>query len=449
METSLTSRGYTVLKSELALEVIKDIREELTVSPKISKDYAFGPTPKYSLYLESESKFYLPKSFGLKKFGMPKQNKLPDSEKLDESINFNGVLREEQFEPVKKLLDACLDPSQMGGILNVYCGGGKTTMALYVAVELGFKTLIVVHKDFLLEQWKERIKQFIPNSKIGLIKAKELDIVGKDIVIASLQSLSMKDYPKGTFSSFGTVIVDEVHHTSAEVFSKALSKICFTYTIGLTATVTRKDGLSKVFQWYLGKIVHKAQKRKDDAYFHVLEYYSEDSEYSDLPTICNGKLNMSRMINNICFFEPRNKFIVVNIKQVLTKEPKRKILLLSDRRDHLSILQKMLVLNGFDVGLYMGGMKQSVLTECASKQIILATYSIASEGYDQPGLDTLILASPKSDIVQSVGRILRDKAADRKHVPLVVDILDTFSIFNNQGKKRIDYYEKCSWQQYK
>ena len=81
-------------------------------------------------------------------------------------------------------------------------------MALSIAVSLGRKTLIVVHKDFLLEQWKERIEQFIPSARVGLIKAKVVDTDDKDIVLASLQSLSMKEYAPETFESFGTLVAD-------------------------------------------------------------------------------------------------------------------------------------------------------------------------------------------------------------------------------------------------
>jgi len=72
----------------------------------------------------------------------------------------------------------------------------------------------------------------------------------------------------------------------------------------------------------------------------------------------------------------------------------------------------------------------------------LATYAIASEGYDQKGLDTILLASPKSDVVQSVGRILREKEGERQHVPLVIDIVDMFSLFKGQGHKRAVFYRQ-------
>lgn len=439
----ISARGYYVTKSDLKPHEIAAIKTELTVSPFTAVDFQQKPA-YFKLFQESETKLYMPKYYGLKKFGTPDAIKLHDGEDID--ITFDGKLRQEQEEPVKKMLDACKNPRMMGGILNVFCGGGKTTMALYIACQLAKKTMIIVHKDFLLNQWKERIEQFVPRARIGLIKGKVVDVDDKDIVLASLQSLSMKDYEDDVFDTFGCVIIDEVHHTSAEVFSQALKKVNFKYSIGLSATVKRKDGLSKVFMWYLGDIVYKSTKRKDTVRVIVKEYYDPDPTYSKEHTIFNDKPNMSKMINNICAYQPRNEIITKLLKDILEKEPERKVIILSDRRNHLDALNASFATKGIDSGLYYGGLKQEVLQETEKKQVILATFAIASEGYDQKGLDTLILASPKSDIVQSVGRILRDKEHERKHVPLIVDVIDMFSIFEKQGGKRIKYYQSCGYE---
>jgi superfamily II DNA or RNA helicase len=374
----------------------------------------------------------------LQKFGPPSIDKRSGGDVIQ--VRFEGDLRPEQVPAVDAVLSACHDDTKTGGILNVFCGGGKTTMALNILAQLGRKTMIVVHKDFLLNQWRERIEQFLPHARVGLIKAKVVDIDDKDIVIASLQSLAMKSYPVELFSSFGTLIVDEVHHTSAEVFSQALKKTVFKYTIGLSATVQRKDGLSKVFTWFLGDIVYKSTKRVDTVQVSVKEYYHSAQSYCKEHMIGTDKLNTARMINNICAFGPRTQLILDMLYKILEKEPHRKVLILSDRRSHLQEMYEKLNADAKSVGLYMGGMKQGALEECEAKQIILATFAIASEGYDQRGLDTLVLASPKSDIVQSVGRILRDKPHERKHTPLVLDIIDCFSIFEKQGNKRVKYY---------
>lgn len=437
--TTLSCRGYAITKEEFDDKTLETFRNELTVTPIVNSEYDFTTKPvSFKLFLESTSKLYLPKYYGIKKFGPPLHIK-HKSERID--VKFHGELRPEQIEPANNVLEACLDPNKQGGVLNLFCGGGKTTISLWVVSKIGRKTLVVVHKDFLLQQWKERVQQFLPSARIGLIKAKTIDIENKDIVIASLQSLAMKEYDEKLFKGFGLSIIDEVHHTSAEVFSQALKKINFEYSIGLSATIRRKDGLSKIFMWYLGDVVFRACKREDTVNVLFKEYYDPNPYYSK-ECFVYGKLNIAKMINNVCEYFPRTEYLTSILQSILEKEPNRKVLILSDRRNHLQTMYDYFRRLGLDCGIYIGGMKQQTLIECENKQIILATFAIASEGYDQKGLDTLILASPKSDVVQSVGRILRDKEHERKHIPMIIDIVDMFSIFERQGLKRLAFYKK-------
>jgi len=323
----------------------------------------------------------------------------------------------------------------------------NTALSLYIISKLQKKTLVIVHKDFLLKQWRERIEQFLPGARVGIIKAKVIDIEDKDIVVGSLQSLSMKEYDKGTFDDFGLMICDEVHNFAAEVFSRALQKINCRYSLGLSATMTRKDGLSKVFKWHLGDIVYKNKKKKiDEVNVICYEYFENNEKYSNEVLMFNGKPNMARMINNICDYEPRIDKIVNIIKNIKNKE-NRNILLLSDRRNHLKeIKNKLNELGIGNPGYYVGGMKHHELKKSENEcDILLGTFSMASEGMDIPKLDTIILSSPKSDIIQSVGRILRKKPEDRIYVPLIIDINDMFSMFLNQNKKREKYYNKCKY----
>ena len=350
----------------------------------------------------------------------------------------------------------------------------NTVLAIHCICELKQKALIVVHKDFLLKQWKERIEEFASREasiasqtsecdrasrtsgdaskvRIGTIKGKVIDVEDKDIVIASLQSLAMKEYPPDLFQSFGTVVYDEVHHLGAEVFCRALAKTCFNYTIGLSATIKRKDGLTKVFVWGIGDVVFSNVKGLKEAKDHVVvkvyDYYDADARYSSEPTMYGGKVNMSRMINNVCEFPPRLEYICDILEEILDNEPERRVLIISDRRGHLEQFHKKIHERGISssVGYYYGGLKETQLKASEGCQIILGTYGFVSEGFDVRGLDTLIMASPKSDCIQTVGRILRDKPCDRKHVPLIIDVVDNFSVFVSQAKKRRVYYKKCKY----
>ena len=152
------------------------------------------------------------------------------------------------------------------------------------------------------------------------------------------------------------------------------------------------------------------------------------------------------MINNICEYYPRTELIVSFVKKYF--EEKRSILILSDRRSHLNLLAK--IINQFtETGFYVGGMKPDELRESQKKDIILATFSMASEGMDIPKLNTVFLASPKSDVEQSVGRIFRQKACDRSFHPLIIDIQDTFSMFQKQCEKRVSFYHKSNYTLFK
>tara|TARA_B110000208_G_scaffold176803_1_gene223469 strand:- start:132 stop:899 length:768 start_codon:yes stop_codon:yes gene_type:complete len=215
--------------------------------------------------------------------------------------------------------------------------------------------------------------------------------------------------------------------------------------LGLSATPKRKDGLSKVFEWFIGDMVYCKKNRDDD---HVLveinKYYHASEEYSkEIYTVTNN-ICMPRMINNICAFKKRNAMIYeILINNV---DEGRDILILSDRRQHLTdMFDYVNEHNIGTIGFYVGGMKPDDLRETTTKQIILGTFSMASEGMDIPKLNTIILASPKSDIIQSVGRILRQKPEDRKHIPKIIDIFDDFSTFSKQGLKRKAYYKKCKY----
>jgi superfamily II DNA or RNA helicase len=251
----LGKKGYSIYKKDLTNKEQIYIRNELTVKPYLPKSPA-QPEP-FPIYRESPQKFYLPRYFGIDNFGDFCENKLPLGN--DINLNFEGELREYQINIVNKYLNFVKNSG--GGLLDVDPGKGKTVMALYIISKLKKKTLVIVHKSFLLNQWLERIQQFLPNARVGKIQGQTIDIDNKDIVIGMLQSLSQKEYPDNLFDSFGLSIYDETHHLGAEVFSRCMMKAITNYTLGLSGTMQRKDGLTKVFKMFLGDIVHKGKNR--------------------------------------------------------------------------------------------------------------------------------------------------------------------------------------------
>jgi len=444
METTLSNNGYKIKKDSLKLSQIKDIKKDLIVNPYVYGDFGDKNEKKFQLFLESPNSLYLPRFYAQDKFGTAHTNKLHEGDTID--IQFRGSLRKEQEPIIKSYYNSAVEKG--GGIISLKCGGGKTVLSLYIVSLLKKKTIVVVHKDFLMTQWRDRILEFLPEAKIGKIQQNTIDIENKDIVLAMVQSLSMKEYDKNVFTSFGLAIFDECHHLGAEVFHKSMGKVASKYMLGLSATPNRKDGLRKVFEWYIGPLVYLSKdKNTDYIETRIYEYFNEEYQYCKEEILFNGKACMPRMINNICNFQPRSDFINQLIQTEFLKG--RKILVLSDRRDYLNLTKSFLneYVQPNCAGLYVGGMKPNELRESQEKDIILGTFSMASEGMDIPKLNTIILSSPKSDVIQSVGRILREKPDVRKFHPLVIDIKDihpNLIMFSKQSDKRLVYYKKCN-----
>jgi len=248
--TYLGPKGYSIKKEYLTSKEQDIIRKELTVKAFVPKTSISQPKP-FSIFRESPNKLYVPRFYGYETYGEPDAIKISAGEDID--LEFKGELRDFQKPIVKTYVESA--KTKGGGLLEIHCGAGKTVMGLKIIAELKKKTLVIVHKEFLLQQWTERIEQFLPNAKVGKIQGKIIDVEGKDIVIGMLQSLSMKTYPTTLFQQFGLTIIDEAHHIAAEVFSNALFKIVTKYMLGLSATMERKDKLTFVFKKFIGEVV--------------------------------------------------------------------------------------------------------------------------------------------------------------------------------------------------
>lgn len=322
----------------------------------------------------------------------------------------------------------------------------NTVMAIKIISLLAQKTLIVVHKEFLLNQWIERIQEFMPTARIGRIQGPVFDSAGKDIVIGMLQTLYDRDFPEGCFDDFGLTIVDEVHRIGSCQFSKALLRIQTPHMLGVTATLERKDGLTKVIHHFIGPTVYSdpGGLQSDDGSVLVrgMEFISRDPEFNEVVTDYRGNTQFSTMITKLCSHGPRTHFVIQILAGLVEETPEAQILVLGHNRSLLTDLHDAIVGKGIaTVGYYLGGMKQAALEASTERQIILATYAMASEGFDHKNLSILVMVTPKTDIVQSVGRIFRQKHAR----PLIVDVVDKHDTFQNQWRKRRAYYKKCGF----
>jgi superfamily II DNA or RNA helicase len=665
--TYLGEKGYSIFKECLSVDEQHYIRNELTMKPHIPKS-PIQPTP-FPIYLESPLKLYIPRYFGIETYGPPDRILIKPGDNVN--VEFAGDLRPYQNAIVDKYIKHV--GASGGGLLDVDPGKGKTVMALNIISKLQKSTLVIVHKSFLLNQWIERIQQFLPGARVGRIQGQIIDTQDKDIVIGMLQSLSMKEYPKDTFQQFGLAIYDECfpydtlvhtsrgpmmigklydkwaqyntqgyscidadaiecgkkvsnelpkilsynisterfeysnmthawrrqrdellrvyllggsfvctpdhkiltqngykcanhlvmgdkieclytpnpydidvsmtipgyesrgkykvpplgpstssssaflyyekvsveeynalrvpkvkklatststprkdidvydievadnhnfvlrlkdgrfynpivsncHHMGAEVFSRCMMKVNTTYTLGLSGTMSRKDGLTKVFEMFIGPVVHKEKAESEHKVLVKGLVYSVDDEvFNETQYDYMGNPKFSTMISKLCNYNRRSEFILRVIAAELELNPAQQIMILAHNKTLLTYLhdaissrkigEKAVLDAGTQaqgitglVGYYVGGMKEAALKESEKKKIIIATYAMASEGLDIKTLTTLILASPKTDVCQSVGRILRQKHSS----PLVIDIIDGHDIFMSQWYKRRKYYK--------
>tara|TARA_B110000977_G_C11084412_1_gene494103 strand:- start:92 stop:1687 length:1596 start_codon:yes stop_codon:yes gene_type:complete len=440
----LGNKGYTIYKISLNNNIIEFIKKELTVKPFMQGSIAEAQA--FPIYMESEKKIYVPRFWGICIFGNPKSIKISFGKTIN--LKFNGQLRDYQERVMDSYLKAIKlgkneeENSEGSGLIELYAGGGKTCLALKIIEQIKKKTLILVHKTFLKNQWVERIKQFLPDGKIGTIQGQIIDIEDKDIVIGMIQSISMKSYPDNIFDDFGFCIIDETHHISSQTFSNCLRKCTTLYSLGLSATMNRKDGLTPVFKMYLGEICNTISKKKDqdDVLVKAIDYVVlDDEEHNSEDRDFRGNLKYSTMLSKVSKLNFRCDFIINVIENELKINKNQQIILLGHQKNLLNYIFKGVeAKNITSVGYYVGGMKDKDLKISETKQLILATYAMAAEALDIPSLTTLILATPKSDIVQSVGRILRTK---HEH-PLIIDIIDQHDCFLNQFNKRKIFYNQ-------
>ena len=192
---------------------IQEIKKELTVRPIVNGDYGFPPPP-FKVFRPAKNGVCVPRFYGTSKLGEPREDRRPEPTRI--KTKFAGQLRDATHQ--NEAMAAAIKAGH--GILSLPCGYGKTTVSLAIACKLGYRTMIVVHKQFLADQWKERIQQFCPGATVGVVQQNKKEVEGCDFVIAMLQSLSLKEYSYNDFDTVGTLIVDETYLHPENVFLK-------------------------------------------------------------------------------------------------------------------------------------------------------------------------------------------------------------------------------------
>ena len=440
----LTAHGYAIKKSSLTPRSTQKLRKDLTVAP-LTKGKARGPDTSFTVYMESPTKFYVPRCWATETYGPAQEIKMSEGQTLSaRSKEFTGNPYPYQEAIIQNFLD-----SGSNGLICVPCGKGKTFMALAIASRIGRRFMVVVDKEFLMNQWRGEMAAVMPNLRVGILQGDKLEVEPSsyDVTICMIQTLCMRDFPEKTFESYGFTIFDECHHLGAAHFSRALMKIQTKNMLGLSATPIRDDGLTKVFEWFLGKPVYWEKTREPDPTVVVRKesFKCDDPKYNEIPVDYRGEMITARLLTHVVECEERNKLIVKLLKEVC-QDPHRRILVLSERIGHLNRIEELMADSGHAMAYYVGGMKEEKReTEAATAKILLASYSMASEAMNIKVLNTVILATPRKKVEQSTGRILRVRVSERQVAPLIIDIVDSHGMYQGQWRQRRAYYNKCAY----
>lgn len=328
--------------------------------------------------------------------------------------------------------------NDFGGFGVAYCGSGKTAMCSSILAAMGLRTLVVVNKNTLADQWRETLKAMVTVDgkppRVGSIQGKKIEY-GENfpVSISTIQSLSRKEYPKDMYSAFGLVILDEAHHCPAETYFSAMSQIRAKYLLGVTATLRRSDGMASLFSHMIGPALYTMKRTQVAAKVYYIRFpWSGPSIGPSTPMhIINDEVS--------CNLE-RNRRIIAELEKAASAG--RNILVLSALREHLNILMQMLPAELKKVaGFYTGDTPRPLLAENKEKcQILLGTKAMADEGLDIKRLDTLILTTPIADVEQAAGRILRPY--ENKKLPVIVDFVDQVPRLVKMASKRDALYRR-------
>jgi superfamily II DNA or RNA helicase len=461
----IISASVRIPKSSLHQGEREKIQRDLTFSVKSDGRYGFDARPR-SVFMYDDSGDWLtvPRAYGLHVLrdlrslaGVAPVDMTSAGTSVDFSFNEDAQKARPAMKAVQDKLVAQtvkkLKGGIPGGILSAPCGTGKTVMGCKVAYEMGVTTLILAHKEFLVDQWRDRISMWlnIPKEEIGIVQQDRCEYHGRRIVVAMLQSIVEREYAPGLYSWPGLVIADEVHRHGADLWHKAAMKFTSKYRLGLTATPTRKDGMWDVVRNNFGEILAQDSGEAMQPTVYVVKYRPniDARRYCWLLPSPAGylrikKVYLGKFLTLLARDERRNSMIVKIILKAAHEG--RKVLLLTDRREHIEILKKMVADadKTITVGRYVGGMSAAGRELSEKCQVILGTFQMAQEALDIPALDVGILATPHSDVEQPAGRICRQM--DGKKQPVLVDILDVEPRIGEPFfMKRQMFYDSRGW----
>lgn len=427
--------------------------QRLTMVPADSFGFGGAEASAFEVFTKTSTHLVVPRFYGIDAFGPAERERTCKGVRLSaEASAFRGELTEEQCRVVGAVeqrfggenhaLDA---PFPRGGMLVLPCGFGKTVIALHVATRtVGRRCIVLVHKQGLLEQWCTRAEQFAPGATVGVMRQDRLD-ADADILVAMIQTVARRDCA-AQLRDRGLVIVDECHHLGAPVFGSAMAKLSCAWTLGLSATPERKDGLTSLLFMTMGSIMCRIERPKETAHVTSLIFDEKATHHEVLSS--SGRPVYVAMVNRLAVDARRNSAIALHVARL--QRAGRNVLVLSERIAQLKALAVLLTqtegVAEERVGFYVGASTPAEREESARRSVLLSTYHMAREGLDLKHLTALCLASPTSDLTQAVGRVQRSSGRERTGPPpLILDPCDTYSLFEHQARKRRRFFKAAGF----
>lgn len=441
-----------------------NLRARLTIYPRKTTDIAGAKTPEpLLLYREDGDRFAVPRGF------WATENTGRHAERI--AVTYGQPMRAlatrwtaegpfaEQAEIVDVLHRKLTAQPWGGGLLEANAGTGKTNVAIELARRLGCATMILVHKEFLLQQWQRRIEALMPGARVGVVQQDRCEWEGVDFCIGLMQSLVRDDGAGGKYDQrlysegFGFLVIDECHRLPSATFSGLAPRFHAAYRCGLSATFRRKDGAEDVFYYQIGSVLYTARSQAMLPKLRVVRSAaSVRAIRRGRYQVAVDKLNSAQVISQLADDTVRQRSLVDQVLRAA--QAGRKILVVSERLEQLRDMRAAVAaaLPTVTQGVYTGqwfvrergskmrDVSQADLDAAQPSQVLWGTKQLIEEGFDIPACDVLVLATPISDAEQIVGRVQRwcapqpEKCARLcpwragtcvgKPDPVVIDVID-------------------------
>jgi superfamily II DNA or RNA helicase len=452
MKIDIAERAYlTKVPRDLAAEITK----HLTVENPVYRDNAKmgrwnGDTPEFQYHYHNPAPgaFILPRGYTRRLIERSEKHNVhftlvDHTRELPEvDFHFSGQLRDYQEETISTI------KKRRFNVLEAPTGSGKTVIALAAIAERKQPALVIVHTSTLLSQWVDRIHSFlgIPVEQIGVIGGGK-KVIGEKITVAMVQSLFK--IARDVSQHIGFLIVDECHRTPSRTFTEAISAFDSKYMLGLSATPYRRDGLTKLINFYIGETAHRIDQKKLTDIGAILPFKVKVIR-TQFDTDLDASEQYSRVLSDLTKDTDRNR-LVASEAAGQAKSGKGIPLVLSDRKAHCRTIAETLERGHGITPLILTGDLSKKAREAVVQKLnagdckaLVATGQLIGEGFDMPALGAVILATPqkfKGRVIQSIGRGLRPSPG-QTHAT-IVDIVDSnIPVLKASAKSRMKTYRQ-------